>query len=101
MKPSELLSSPEKWGKGHYAKTIKGLVTTTGDKDAYCFCLVGSFIRCFPDVDAHEGVKVLVPAIEKRFPERLTRPTDVVVQFNDHPDTTYEEVISVLKEANL
>ena len=103
MKPSELLSGPEKWTKGFYAKDKNLKHVSHISEDAFCFCIIGAIMHCDPERadHAHDASKVMDKIVEKRFSQRLNRATDIVVQFNDHPDTKYEEVISVLQEAGL
>jgi hypothetical protein len=94
VKPSELLSSPEKWTKGADARNSNGNIVYTNSDDASCFCLRGAVILC----------RISLPTARTKLRAALTKlyPTfSDYVDFNDHPDTTFEDVQKVLKEAGL
>lgn len=60
-------------------------------------CLVGAHVEA-----GVRGTDCLIEdAIEQLFPEQVAPPNGlrVVARFNDHPDTTFEDVILVLKHA--
>jgi hypothetical protein len=46
-------------------------------------------------------INIIVNVIEEQYSDRLTSesPQCSIVQFNDHPDTTYDDVILVLEKA--
>ena len=49
--------------------------------------------------DMTEGLKALSNAVVSRFPDRAFSP--VVFSFNDNPETTFEDVVSVINESGL
>ena len=100
MKPSELLSDASKWTKGYYARNEHGGLEPARSPVATCFCIFGALLRCYNGLPGERTQKV-AKIILKRFPERVAHEDSTLPGFNDHPDTTYEEVISVLKEAGL
>lgn len=95
-KTDELLSSPERWNKGRYY-----------DKRKNCWCLKGalyrrdssSFFSTNPNyLDVNSASLFVRKAILELFPQR-NFPGACVIGFNDHPDTTFEDVKAVLKRA--
>ena len=99
MKPSELLSDPSKWTQGYYARDAKGDLQPARSPDATCFCIFGALLRCYERPG--ERSQKVAQVILKRFPQRVAHQDSVLPGFNDHKDTKYEEVISVLQEAGL
>lgn len=62
-------------------------------------CLLGAFARVS---SRSEGLTTLNKVIGEQFPERLPQPTgwySVVPTFNDHPDTTLDDVILCCEKA--
>lgn len=96
--PSELLADPTSWTKHHPARDAKGQSTDARDPDAVCWCMAGAIFRTI----GQTVQPLLEDVVARRFPDRITHDVyDGYVAFNDHPDTTHAEVLSVLKEANL
>lgn len=92
----DILSDPSKWCKESLAKDINGFVTDIYSVDAYSFCITGAFRK----VNCHnEKWKPFKRLIISKYPERIN--IDIVPSFNDHPDTTFEEVVELIKEAGL
>lgn len=96
MKVSELLSDASKWIKGCFAKDKNGQRRCAWESDATCFCLKGALIHC--NMPGYRSLCQLIKDKKLRQKEGVDCP---IVAFNDHPDTTYEEVMALLKEANL
>ena len=104
MKVSELLSSPEKWTKDWYFKDGNGnRISSWKDRRITCYCLMGAGFACYPDLSGETYHDTLVEVIRKLFPDRMKNCTqgNKVAYFNDHPDTTFEDVQRVLKEADV
>ncbi len=51
-------------------------------------------------IDVVPVFRAVTEVIKRRFPERI-QPDYPVISFNDHKDTTFEDVQSVLAEAGL
>lgn len=107
MKPSELLDKPEKWTKGVPARTATGEQSPSFTSDAVCWCALGALTRCGV-YDRKLKIK-LGEIAAKLFPERVKDCKRISLQqgiyfaaaFNDHPDTTFEDVRKVLIESGL
>lgn len=63
-------------------------------------CLVGALLSSTYG-PVHEARDILASVVEEQYPDRLARDAFRTheVQFNDHPDTTLPEVLSVLEKA--
>lgn len=94
MKAYELLDSPEKWTQGHFGKTAAGVGVFGRHADAVCWCLLGALQRCY-----HDSGSVNEMAIRARL--RSWLETNSIISWNDAPERTYDEVISVLKELDI
>lgn len=98
MKPSELLDKPEKWTKGAFARRKTGTRTEWTDERAVCWCMEGALLVC-GHLGADEWRKVKDFILVK--PAFSARTEGSINEFNDHPDTTFEDVRRVLIEAGL
>jgi len=106
MKAYEILSSPKKWTKGAHFKDEKN--ETTYDREhVTCMCLEGAVMLA---LDISPGVlysssqyQRIESTILRRYgTERMKSGSyNVVASFNDHPGTTFEEVVALLKELDL
>ena len=93
MKAHELLSDRERWTRGVGARDFKGNRIGVLDERATCWCLAGSIAKCYPRDE-------IFPQLNRVREVLLGRNIDVgPVVFND--THTYEEVIDVLKEADV
>jgi hypothetical protein len=92
----------------HFAKGgdywIKGMLTcrlTTGR----CFCLEGALREFYPESNLRIAAREQLRKVIKRlFPDRYFIDPDAsnaVVNFNDHFDTRFEDVIRVVQEAGV
>lgn len=105
-----LLSKPERWTKGEMARTKPEdpeEVSPHADS-ATCFCLLGAKTHILgPDVPAGDILNRdvrnrLASAAYTLFPTRVGGAYSSgprVAQFNDHPDTTLEDVLDVIRHA--
>jgi hypothetical protein len=97
MKTYELLDSPEKWTKGVCARDSRGKEIDPESPKAICWCIKGALYKCYPDDDDwYTAYNQLVKA--KGYE---TWKYGGVVSWQDDPRTTYEEVIEVLKLADV
>jgi hypothetical protein len=98
MKAYELLSSPEKWTKGAYARDEEGVSISCKSPEAVQFCSLGAIERCYPN-NPFPIMNKLDAVIKSKYGNEERRYG--LVTFNDAPETTYEQVIEVLKEADV
>jgi len=94
MKILDVLSSEDKWTKGFYAKDAEGHPVETYHPDACSFCLVGAVLVCGPSSSERN-------TIMKALYQALTGSYGEVPKFNDDPETTFEDIVSLVKEAGL
>lgn len=94
MKPSELLSDESKWTKFYFAKLPNGNGVHWSNRMAKCFCLAGALSRCGKS-DAVNLNRVYT-VLQKLYPQHAS-----LVDFNDHPATTFADIKAVLREAGL
>lgn len=102
---NDLFEWEYQWTKGASGRnSLNEPVETYGD--AMCWCLAGRLEHLF----GIKGLSILSPIvirivadIRDCFPERVTFDSDLVfdiIKFNDHPDTTFDDVQYVLRLAN-
>jgi hypothetical protein len=88
MKAYELLAKPDKWTTGASARDGAGNEVATIHPDACAFCTIGALAKCYKDFDYSDKTRRL-----------RTRVGPVLHRWNDN--STYEEVIAVLKELDI
>jgi hypothetical protein len=96
MKAYELLSGPEKWTKGRLAADRDGDSCGPLSDRATCWCISGALIRCYGKQCS--AVMSVNAALRNR---RMMKDTDVVPDWNDAPERTYEEVVGLLRELDI
>jgi len=94
MKPSEFLTK-ERWTKGTFARDATDMPVPYMSDTAYKFCVAGTLYRLGLEF---KEVRLLGELALLLFPERKIQ---VLVEFNDHPDTKWEDIQTLLKAANL
>lgn len=96
-----VLSSPDKWTKGTYARDADGHAWCEDD-EAVCFCVSGALQHAhklsFLDPD-HEDHGAVRDAILTLYPSRVRDSLSTIPTFNDHPETTYDDILAVLHHA--
>jgi hypothetical protein len=92
VRARERLSRPENWIKGDYAKDLGGNSVCSDSYSAVCWCILGAI-----GDDTLEGNEEVIHHTLKTL-QALT-PAYSVPDFNDDPNTTYEDVIRVLDKA--
>lgn len=110
-----VLAEEENWQKGAMATIRKpmpgesplSLLVWRFLEEAKCFCLLGAFRRVYCR-DPNYSIKLhrLAEAIRNLFPARVQsvvtdNQSQVVIVFNDHPDTTHADVLAVIEESGL
>jgi hypothetical protein len=92
MKPSELLSQPDTWCQGCFAKTIDGSHVSSINPEAVQWCLIGALNRCIPTAAKRES------ALSKlKHKARRKRMAD----WNDKPSRRQAEVVALLQSVGL
>ena len=97
-KMRELLSSKERWTQGAFARDTSGGSVDLDDPDAVCFCLVGAHVLARHLVTGIGYHEELDPWVDDRRHERFPDMAMGIVAWNDHPTTTYEDIIAFLTE---
>lgn len=92
MKAHELLNSRDRWTTRQGARDFKGNPVGVIDERATCWCMLGAIAKCH-GAAMHDKVRVVKGVLRDR-------NIDVCpAKFND--THTYEEVLEVLKEADV
>lgn len=94
MKISEILSSPDKWTKEHCAKDSDGDPTNSSSPTAVCWCLAGAMNRM---ISLNEDMFFSKTHFTLTEIVRSTTKHQEISYFNDAPETTYEDVMKVVK----
>lgn len=85
----EKINTPEKWCKGVYARLPNGMPTTSSDKEACTWCMVGA-LRCVSNYKANDltlGKAFGVDMVERLF------------NLNDRGSTTHADVMAAFDKA--
>jgi hypothetical protein len=93
MKAYELLSDESKWAKKSYAYEATGGPCDPRSETACSWCVMGAIERCYFD---GEVTGMYLDMITK-----VKRKVGRIPEWNDAKETTYEEVIAVLKELDI
>ena len=105
MKVKDLLSSPEKWHKGCYAKDTKGNPVSETGSTAVSWCLMGAIYKCYDNgagykiASSYGNVLSCIRKIEDNFPDLLRRVS--LPCFNDDPKTTFEDIRRIIETADI
>ena len=93
-----ILNAPEKWTQGEYARDKDGDPIDHHDPQATCWCLDGAFHKAMRINQCDYGSS---PAVLTRHALRhsLNNPERTYVEYNDHPNTTYNGIIALLNRA--
>lgn len=106
---ADFLSVPERFTKGAFARTEDGKPTYALNKNAVSWNLVGAYFRCTNSVKSDTlEMRFLNSAIIKLYPDhalfvyKRRRPmVDNVLYFSDYWNTTYKDVMNVIRLAKL
>lgn len=91
MKAFKLLNSPEKWCKQAMARNIEGSEISPFNKKACQWSIYGAIMKCYgrkPGLFVENYIKI-AGKLDKKYKGSIEL-------FND--ETTYEEVVELLKE---
>lgn len=88
-----LIDTPEKWTQGTVARDANGEMVEHA-RDAVCLCAFGA---CRVAIGPYADVSPLMEALRRAIPTENAAPT--TVSFNDHPDTTHDDVMALFDRA--
>lgn len=102
-KAKSLIPTPAQWTKGHFARDSFGNIADPHDSKARCYCAMGAVqaatftigMHFTSEEDAAEGA--LETALGTLDDCGLTH--GCVPDFNDHPDTTHEQILRLFEVA--
>jgi len=83
-----LLSGPEKWTQGSYARNVSGEKVQIDDPQAVCFCLTGAF-QYLSSGEAYRWLYNLAS-------ELADAPNGYLVVWNDTPGRTFTDIQSLM-----
>lgn len=99
MKAYQLLDSQEKWIRFGFARDANGHTTKTLSEDAAKWCISGAIFRCYFDAANSKPLNDAREAAEKALFELHGHRS--FITFNDDFMTSYEDVITVLRHADV
>ena len=103
----KLLDSPDKWIKDSLAETKDGKYAHFLAPDATKFCLVGAAARIYDNPDSKHKISYmkalerLRAAVEAVGYKHASESTISVVDFNNDPATTYDDIVRVVQMAGV
>lgn len=107
MKVHELLDNESKWAKGSYAFNAEGRYCYEWADEACKWCLLGAIHRCYPCINME------IPEEERELSEqerviglleqelRNMGISTGIANYNDAPDTTFEQVKTLVTKLNI
>lgn len=99
---SSILTGPDKWCKGSSARDEDGNPVLTTSRSACMFCIGGAIAKISSGINNKFLIRNKISkSIRKLFPGRGGQMHDVIEieAFNDHPDTTFEDVQKVIEDS--
>lgn len=103
MRLSEWFTGPEKWNKGSYIKCkpqLHIMDRPLESKEIASVCLLGAVRLCEQHEIGRNSLELYyIKAIKELFPSRVPSASSrrrIVPYFNDHPDTTFEDIQKVI-----
>ena len=98
MKVIELLDRPEKWTKGTWARDKAGMGVPGDSPAATQWCILGAVDRCYPT----ENVRLWSEALHHLVVALLhLHNTRLIAEWQDRPETTWEQVRTLLERAGV
>lgn len=91
-KARELISDPARWTQGEIARDTDGVTVHADHRLAVCWCAIGAVKHAAQHMGVHDVYKVF-DALDQ------TAPGGLVVQFNDDPATTHDDVLAMFDRA--
>lgn len=89
----ELLSKPDFWIKGVEVATINGVCK---------YCLAGALTKVYGfSVERTEARRKVLDAIKQTDPDSYMTKPQLMVEYNDAPERTFEDIRRVIELANV
>lgn len=98
MTVKDFLNNPKKWTQGANARNKLGEAVNIDSNDACSWCLSGAILACSPP---HGLLRETLCVSILRSIKELYPNFDSIQGFNDHYNTTFEDVKKVLEHANV
>lgn len=98
MKLRDILKTEKDWTKGYYARNSEGLKVLPDSGEAVCYCISGAICA---SGTGYASTEMVTNAIKALFPERVHPEGHAVPEFNDHPETTFDDVCKVIELAGV
>ena len=103
-----MLSDASKWTQGQLARGKNNVPCNVNGNKALSYCMDGVIVRVaggapmYGTGESYEARDVLSTVIHRDYMYRIENPDAggiLVVEFNDHEDTTYSDAVRVYDEA--
>lgn len=104
----ELLQDPAHWAKGFYGYDARGEQVFANDEQAVCWCLLGAIVKAAKNRGGEtrphaDGLVTFMWKYMKDDPRALVKDSNCNVRtlscFNDHENTTHEDVLELFRKA--
>lgn len=92
----ELFADPKRWTKSSMGRDLHGQMCASGDPDAVCWCLAGAIFKVYGTHSSKgDSAFCRVAAVLKQNGIGRTE----ILNWNDRPERTHDEVLKVCEEA--
>lgn len=98
MKMKELLTKPEAWTQGLYARDTEGRSASPHGETTVCWCLIGALIRTYNPMKKLASTPE-AEEIERRIADEI-HSVDIA-DWNDSPDRTHAEVLALCEKLDI
>ena len=92
VEAKSILSDPQHWTKGSWARDRSGNICNEKSPDAFCFCLFGAVTRAGYNLNLYGYRGYVRDTFENAVGQQF-------ITFNDNPDTTFEMIHEALDKA--
>lgn len=97
MKVHELLSDESKWTKKAFARASDyNTQVPVNDPSATCWCLQGAIYKCYETLNLFDEFEL--ENVESKIIQKINTG---IVEFNDSPKTTFEDVRKLCLELDI
>ena len=99
----ELLSSPDSWTQGVFARDQNGKSVCPDDPSATCWCLMGAILYIFKRENMATYKHVLDVCLNKINPLPTKGEWSVrsMIDWNDSPERSHEDVVELLENTGI
>jgi hypothetical protein len=95
MKVYKLLADEARWTRDKLSRNIDGDGVWPLEEEAVSWCVAGAIMKCYP----HDTIGETIERLHQYLKTNLNY--DLVSFWNDAPERTHDEVISVLRELDI